>query len=97
MTDRISMQTPSVVEYVAPQAREQGRQQGLEQGAQESTRKLILETLSFRLEIDDVQTFKSVLETIDDLNILDQLFTTALKVESIEEFKQALNTSTAIT
>ena len=35
MTDRISKQTPSVVEYVAPQACEQGRQQGLEQGLEQ--------------------------------------------------------------
>ena len=90
-----TMQQPSVVEYVAPQAREQGRQQGLEQGleqgAQVSTRKLILETLSFRLEIDDVQTFKSKLDTIDELQLLEELFTTALQVDSPDEFMQQLN------
>lgn len=88
-----TMLQPPIVEYVAPQARDQGRQQG----AQESTRKHILEALSLRLEIDSTQTFKSVLNSIEDLNILDQLFTTALNVESIEEFKQVLNTSIAKT
>ena len=78
-----TMQQPSIVEYVAPQAREQG--------AQETTRENILETLAFRLQPEVAETFKSDLESIKDLQCLKQLFRTALRVESPEEFRQALN------
>ena len=81
------MQQPSIVEFVAPQAREQG----IQQGAQETTRKLILATLAFRLEPEVVQTFKPVLDAIDDLLRLEQLFNAAMQVETPDEFTQALN------
>ena len=80
-----TMQQPSIVEYVAPQAREQG--------ARETTRKHILEVLTLRLQFDAVQTFKPMLEAIDDLQRLEQLFGVAIKVESVEDFTQALNES----
>ena len=76
------MQQPSIVEFVAPQAREQGIQQGIQQGAQETTRKFILATLAFRLEPEVVQTFKPVLDAIDDLQHLEQLFNAAMQVET---------------
>ena len=81
------MQQPSIVEFVAPQAREQG----IQQGAQETTRKLILATLAFRLEPEVVQTFKPVLDAIDDLQRLEQLFNAAMQVETPDEFTQTLN------
>ena len=84
-----TMQQPPIVEYVAPQAREQGKQQG----AQETTRKHILEVLSLRLETDVTQTVKSKLDTIDDLQLLEELFIKAMKVESPEEFQQELTKS----
>ena len=77
------MQQPSIVEYVAPQAREQG--------ARESTRENILEILAFRLQSEAAQTFKPTLESIDDLQRLKQLFRVAMQVETLEEFTQALN------
>ncbi len=77
-----TMQQPSIVEYVAPQAREQG--------AQETTRENILEILAFQLQPEVAETFKSDLESIKDLQRLKQLFRTALRVESPEEFTQAL-------
>ena len=80
------MQQPSIVEYVAPQAHEQGVQQGV----RESTRKHILEILTLRLQGDAAQTFKPKLEAIDDLQRLEQLFGAAMKVESPEDFTQAL-------
>lgn len=82
-----TMQHPPIVEYVAPQARERGRQQG----AQETTRENILEILTFRLQTDVDQTFRPALETIDDLQRLKQLFQAAMRVETPEEFTQALN------
>ena len=85
------MQQPSIVEFVAPQAREQGIQQGIQQGAQETTRKFILVTLAFRLEPEVVPTFKPVLDAIDDLQHLEQLFNAAMQVETPEDFTKALN------
>jgi hypothetical protein len=79
------MQQPSIVEYVAPQAREQG--------ARETTRENILETLAFRLQPEVAETFKSALESIDDLQRLKQLFRAAMRVETPEDFTQALNES----
>ena len=81
------MQQPSIVEYVAPQAREQG----IQQGARETIRENILETLAFRLQPEVAQTFKSDLESIDDLQRLKQLFRAAMQAETPEEFTQALN------
>lgn len=78
-----TIQQPSVVEYVVPQAREQGKQQG----AKETTRKLILEVLSLRLGTNGEQRFKSELDVIDDLQLLEALFTKAMQADSIEEFK----------
>ncbi len=86
-----TMQQPSIVEYVAPQAREQGIQQGIQQGARETTRENILETLAFRLQPEVAQTFKPALESIDDLQLLKQLFRAAMQVETAEDFTQALN------
>ena len=80
-----TMQQPSIVEYVAPQAREQG--------AQETTRENILEILAFQLQPEVAETFKSDLESIKDLQRLKQLFRTALRVENPEEFTRALKES----
>ncbi len=82
-----TMRQPPIVEYVAPQAREQGKQQG----AQEATRKHILEALSLRLEIDNEQSFKTVLEKIEDLEILENLHRAAIVVENLDEFRQILD------
>lgn len=82
-----TMQQPSIVEYVAPQAREQGKQQG----AQEATRKHILEALSLRLKIDTEHSFKSVLEKIEDLEILENLHRAAIVVENLDDFRQILD------
>ena len=78
-----TMQQPSIVEYVAPQAREQG--------AQETTRENILEILAFQLQPEVAETFKSDLESINDLQRLKQLFRAAMRVETPEDFKQVLS------
>lgn len=77
-----TMDQPPIVEYVAPLAHELG--------AIKSTRKHILEVLALRLEIDATNTYKSKLDSINELQILEELFTTAMQVESSEEFNQAL-------
>ncbi|RKU06401.1 hypothetical protein C6501_18695 [Candidatus Poribacteria bacterium] len=81
-----TMQHPPIVEYVAPQARERGRK--------ENTRENILELLTFRLQAEVEQTFRPALEAIDDLQRLKQLFQAAMRVETPEEFTQALNENT---
>ena len=72
------MQQPSIVEFVAPQAREQGIQQGIQQGAQETTRKFILATLAFRLEPEVVQTFNPCWMRLTICNTFEQLFNAAM-------------------
>ena len=78
-----TMQQPSIVEFVAPQAHEQG--------ALKTTRKHILEVLTLRLQFDATQTFKSTLDAIDNLQYLEQLFSAAMRVESPEDFTKILN------
>ena len=86
-----TMQQSSIAEYLAPEAHEQGIQQGIQQGAQETIRENILETLAFRLQLEVAQTFKSDLEMINELPRLKQLFRAAMRVETQEDFIQALN------
>ena len=85
------MQQSSIAEYLAPEAHEQGVQQGIQQGAQETARENILETLAFQLESEVAETFKSALESIDDLQRLKELFRAAMRVETPEDFTRALN------
>ena len=75
----------------------------------EQVRIHILEVLSLRFRIDTSQSFKSKLDTIDDLQFLEKfkskldtiddlqflekLLTKAFQVESPEEFNQALQSS----
>ncbi len=82
-----TMQQSSIAKYLAPEAHEQG----IQQGAQETTRKHILGILTRRLQFDAVQTFKSTLDTIEDLQRLEHLFDAAMQVETPEDFTQALN------
>ena len=86
-----TMQQSSIAEYLAPEAHEQGIQQGIQQGAQETIRENILEALGSQLQPEIAETFKSDLETINDLQRLKQLFRTAIRVETPEDFIQALN------
>ena len=81
------MQQSSIAEYLAPEAHEQG----IQQGDQEIIRENILETLAFQLESEVAETFKSALESIDDLQHLKQLFRAAMRVETPEDFTRALN------
>ena len=98
-----TMQQPSIVEYLAQEAHEQGVQQGIQQGVQqgiqqgvqqgarESTRRHILEALTLRLQPRVAETFKPMLEAIDNLQHLEQLHRAAILAESPEDFRQALN------
>lgn len=83
------MQQPPIVEYLKKKAYEQGFQQG----AQEARRTCILKVLKFRFQFDAAQNLKLILDGINDLQRLKQLFRTALRVENPEEFTRALNES----
>ena len=78
-----TMQQSSIAEYLAPEAHQQG--------AQETIRENILETLAFQLQPEVAETFKSDLESINDLQRLKQLFRTALRVETVKDFANALD------
>ena len=86
-----TMQQSSIAEYLAPEAHKQGIQQGIQQGAQEIIRENIIEALAFRLQPEVAETFKSDLEAINDLQRLRQLFRIAMRVDTPENFTQALN------
>ena len=81
------MQQSSIAEYLAPEAHEQG----IQQGAQETIRENILEALASQLQSEIGETFKSDVEAIKDLQRLKQLFRAAMRVETPEDFIQALN------
>ena len=78
-----TMQHPSITEYTAPIAREQG--------IKHSTRKHILEVLEVRLGDDIAQTFKTTVESIDEMQRLELLFSAAIQVENADEFRQILS------
>ncbi len=94
-----TMQHPSIVEYLAPQAHEsgkaegleQGKAEGLEQGKTEGTRKHILEILEIQYGDDIAQDFKESIESIDDLQRLEELFRAALQAENDDEFKKVIS------
>ena len=83
------MQQSSTAEYLAPKAHEQG----IQQGAQEIIRENIIEALAFRLQPEVAETFKSDLEAINDLQRLRQLFRIAMRVETVKDFENALDTN----
>ena len=62
-----------------------------EQAAREKSREHILEVLELRLQPDAARAFKPTLEAIDDAQRLDQLFSAAIRSDSVEDFQRALN------
>lgn len=85
-----TMHQPSIIEYWTEQAAAEAHQQGLQQGVIENTREKILEALELRLQPDAAQTFKPILERIDDLQRLNELFRAAIQADSPEDFQQVL-------
>lgn len=80
------MHQPSIIEYWTEKAAAEARQQGV----RENTREKILEALELRLQPDAAQVFKPILEQIDDLSRLNELFRAAIQVDSPEAFQQVL-------
>lgn len=81
-----TMHQPSIIEYWTEKAAAEAHQQGVI----ENTREKILEALELRLQSDAARTFKPILERIDDLQRLNQLFRAAIQADSPEAFRQAL-------
>ena len=61
------------------------------QAARENSREHILEVLELRLQPDAARAFKPTLEAIDDLQRLNQLFSAAIRIDSVEDFQRALD------
>ena len=80
------MNQPSIIEYWTEQAAAEAHQQGVI----ENTREKILEALEIRLHPDAARTFKPILEGIDDLQRLNELFRAAIQADSSEAFRQVL-------
>ncbi len=88
-----TMHHPSIIEYWTEQAAAKAHQQGLQQGVIENTREKILEALELRLHPDAARTFKPILERIDDLQHLNELFRAAIQADSPNAFRRALETN----
>ena len=69
---------------------EQGREQGIQQGACQNNIENTIAILSARFPIEDVNTLKSTLEAIDDLNRLKQLTLNASLANSFNQCQQQL-------
>ena len=71
--------------------REQGIQQGAEQGARENAIKNLFGILEFRFDDSAVQVLRPALESIKDLQSLEELHREALRAESFEAFARVLS------
>jgi hypothetical protein len=69
---------------------EKGIKQGIEQGILQTAREDIIEALTIRFEAIP-QALIEAIETLEDSAILKKLFRQAILVESLEEFKQVLD------
>ena len=69
---------------------ERGIEQGIEQGARENAVKNILTILTTRFSEADAEVAKQKLESILDIDHLEQLLLTAVKMPNLETFLQAL-------
>ena len=85
-----TMHQPSIIKYWTEKAAAEAREQGLQQGVRENTREKILETLELRLQPDAARLFKPILDQIDDLSRLNELFRAAIQADSPEAFRQVL-------
>lgn len=77
-----TMQESSVIQHFT--------QQGIEQGMRKGTIDAILEVLEEQFQSKKVQTLKLELEKIEELQYLKQLLREAARANSLEEFKQTL-------
>ena len=79
------------IQEAKEQALKEGIEQGIEQGEKKGTIENIIALLGTQFSPDAVQSLKSTLETIDDLQRLKELLLVAPQVQSLEAFMQSLN------
>ena len=72
---------------------ERGLQQGAEQGARQNAIKSLFEVLEFKFDGRAVQALRPALESIQDLQRLEELFQEALRAETFEAFASTLGMS----
>ena len=70
---------------------QRGIQQGTEHGAREATIRNLFAALESRFDDGAVQVLRPAVESIRDLQRLDELFHEALRAESFEAFARVLN------
>ena len=91
------MQESSVYQHLLQTTGEeryqQGLQQGTEQGARQSTMRDLFAVLEFKFDGRAVQALRPTLESVQDLQRLQELHHEALSAETFEAFVQSLETS----
>ena len=86
------MKESSVYQMIIEQGIERGFEQGKQFGAKESIIESILNLLDQRFKMSTAPVLTPLLEPIDDLQQLRQLFHEALEVEHLENFIRTLQT-----
>ena len=84
------MQESSVYKHLVQTAGEEYYQQGIEQGARQNAIKSLVEVLEFKFDGRAVQALRPALESIQDMQRLEQLHNEALRAETFEAFAHTL-------
>ena len=84
------MQESSVYEHLLQTADEERYQQGIEQGARQSTIRSLFAVLEFKFDGRAVQALRPALESIEDLQRLEELHDEALHAATFEAFAHIL-------
>ncbi len=69
-------------------------ERGIQQGQRQQSIEYVLDVLEIRFHPSAVETLKPVIETIEDLQHLKQLFRSAVQAPNLDEFKQTLTSMT---
>ena len=84
------MQESSVYKHLVQTAGEEYYQQGIEHGARQNAIKSLFKVLEFKFDGRAVQALKPALESIQDLQRLEELHDEALRAETFEAFARTL-------